>query len=58
MTVEIIVTCVSQYKSEVFLSKTLQTPPLFPLLLLPPFIEFIKSMEGTISGDIIFLGCY
>lgn len=51
-------TCVSQHKSEIFPSKTLQTPLLFPPLLLPHFIQFIKSMEGAISSDIIFLGCY
>lgn len=52
--VQIMVTSVSQHKSEIFLRKTPRTPPLFPLLLLPHFIPFIKSVEGVISAGIIF----
>lgn len=56
--VEITATCVAQHRSEIFLSKTLPTPFSFPPLLLPHSIQFIKSMEGTISGHIIIQGCH
>lgn len=52
--VEIMVTSVSQHKSEIFLSKTPPTHPLFPLLPLPHFIPFIKPVEEVISADFIF----
>lgn len=55
---EITVTRVSQYESEIFLSKTLQTPLLFPLLLLPHFIEFIKKQSAVILFSQAVISCH